>query len=394
MPNTVNGASNQLQYRIKMIPAGNGDCFLFEFFSEENISRMMVDCGPDYAWTNLNTVLQELSKQNQKIDVLLITHYCSDHIDGALKILEEETYRNMIGEIWYNGLEHIVPLLREESTGDTDANRRAFMSITHHFRRLRGKSIGREGEIAARQSFCLSLAVKACGVRCNTEAITNNTPGKPLGVNSEILIDFILPTQDRLENLIRPFGTELTKQLTNPKTSDRAIEMFERLVMNMQEVRSEGEIAGSRPGKADDSPANRSSISVIIRFQGYKFLFPGDAVDKDIIPALKSWLQENPDQNLIFDVVKLPHHGSVKNCWELLQMDGFRGKNYIISTDGNTHHHPDAETVDQLRTLPFQEPYTVYFNYQKIFDKYSAPRPDDNPNCTFVYQEEITQERT
>ena len=394
MSSLSSNPSNELEYRITMHPVKNGDCFFIEFFQGDNAFNMMIDSGPATAWETLDAFLDKLSKDKKKIDILLLTHYCADHIEGALALLEEERYRNLVGEVWYNGLEHIAPLDWKKNNGKHKDNQRAFRRISERYRTYRLSRPNYEGSIAAKQSISLSLTVKAHAVKSNTEAITNKTQRKKYGKNNEIIIDFLLPTQEKLKDLLRPFEDELVKQHATPETTDLAIEAFERLILAPQANHHEGEIAASRPTKADRSPANASSISIIIRFNGYKFLFPGDAVDEDIIKALENWLKDNPNENLIFDIVKLPHHGSVKNCWELLEQKQFRGRSYLVSTDGSYYHHPSSETIDQLRKLSFDEPYTVYFNHQKIMDDYSAPRPNDNPNCTFLFQTEIKQERT
>lgn len=84
----------------------------------------------------------------------------------------------------------------------------------------------------------------------------------------------------------------------------------------------------------DTSQSNKSSIIFTFSYEGRRLLFTGDAWASDVERASGH-----------FDLVKLPHHGSVRNISESFP-DHFNSNNYLICTDGIAH--PDKQTIAKL----------------------------------------------
>lgn len=95
----------------------------------------------------------------------------------------------------------------------------------------------------------------------------------------------------------------------------------------------------------DNRIENRISIVFELELEGKKFLFTGDAWGKDIITTLKSKK---------YDMVKLPHHGSIYNISE--EWSDLQCNNFMICTDGKSH--PDKQTIAKL--LKWKDRINIY----------------------------------
>ena len=113
----------------------------------------------------------------------------------------------------------------------------------------------------------------------------------------------------------------------------------------------------------DQSPANGSSIAVIIKSAGVRALFLGDAWAEDTVARLKSGKPATGP--ILFDAIKVSHHGSCHNTSpELLAT--VDAPCFLISTDGSRHGHPDFEVLAEIvdRPAPFER--RLIFNYETV----------------------------
>ena len=84
----------------------------------------------------------------------------------------------------------------------------------------------------------------------------------------------------------------------------------------------------------DRSRSNRNSIVFTFQFDDHRLLFTGDA-----------WAEDVERATGYFDLVKLPHHGSVRNISDQYP-SSFQASNFLICTDGV--NHPDKQTIAKL----------------------------------------------
>ncbi|TOM21659.1 MBL fold metallo-hydrolase, partial [Vibrio parahaemolyticus] len=77
---------------------------------------------------------------------------------------------------------------------------------------------------------------------------------------------------------------------------------------------------------------------------------------------LLTWLDNNELNTIDVDAVKLSHHGSKKNInTELIER--VITENYIISTNGKVHNHPDLETLAIIAKKSKSNLKKIYINY-------------------------------
>lgn len=372
---------------VTMLPVKEGDCFFLEFQSGDDPFNIMIDCGPRGAWCTLQNFLDGLIDKNKKIDLLILTHFDSDHIEGALAIFNTDRYRELVREVWHNGLEQISPALERNDKKVLSSTKSAFRWINQQYQHHRLKMPVTSTGISYSQSMSFSMALKKHGYTVNTKPITNQTDSIQLGKENDIIIDFLLPRQAQLDSLLSEFASKLKKMEADPALTDEAMDAFEALVLSTNKEIYIGPISSSLT--PDTSITNAASIAIVIRFHGYKFLFPGDAIGKPLSEALRSW-QTATGESLQFDVVKLPHHGSDRNCPDLLNTPGFGSETYLISSNGK-YGHPGSETIETIKQMHTDGRHILYFNYPQAMNNLPPDTMASTPNVQLVIRDyEIT----
>lgn len=87
----------------------------------------------------------------------------------------------------------------------------------------------------------------------------------------------------------------------------------------------------------DASINNKKSVVFSFEFENRKLLFTGDAWAENVISAQG-----------VYDLVKIPHHGSARNISELYR-ESIHASNFLICTDGVSH--PDKQTIAKLEKM-------------------------------------------
>ena len=322
--------------------------------------------------SSLKPFLDSLSEEGKQVDVLVISHYDADHLGGALRLFESKDYSKIIGQVWFNGFKQIVPSASNEATQE---DRQAFCilrSMHEHLPPAAG------GPISVRQANSLAVLLERCGKPINSfingEAITSDTASVQIAPGFSI--DFLLPDIHSLNRLGSKMQAEVKRtirgaSLAHSEEADAAFEavmLDEKLLIDSIYPISATNLdlddlekwSACSSGK-DLSITNISSIAICIRFYGYKLLFPGDAAGEDLVAALLRWSQRY-NESLYFDVIKLPHHGTLRNCGKLL--DAVDGKYFLISTDGKHHLHPSKETLAKIVAYSGEYTRILLFNYE------------------------------
>ncbi len=117
----------------------------------------------------------------------------------------------------------------------------------------------------------------------------------------------------------------------------------------------------AEPFVEDDRAANGSSISFIIEYGDYKLLFLADAHPSIIVKNLEKYYQEE-ELPIKFDLIKVSHHGSKNNTNDEL-LKYIDSENFIFSTNGHGHNHPDKETIARIICRETEFIRNLYFNY-------------------------------
>ena len=387
MGSSVNDTNKEPSCKLTMFPANEGDCFLLEFGTGKDAFRMMIDSGTvGFGNHYLKEYLQkhDFKKNEKMIDLLLITHFDRDHIGGALSILRDSDYCGLIKEIWHNGLKQIapdLPMKTDDASKSTIEELNAKMGYIAEDESQKDKSVeAQRCPVSAKQSETLSKFINQYKIKVNTpqggRAIVAGIPKVDLGPQKDVEVFFLLPPKEHLDALLDYFKINLGLKVKASQEVE-CEELFEKISVKNQPASVEVKACAGEDTDilhledwlrrynhlSDTSQTNASSIAIIIRYKKKKLLFPGDAWGQELSDALTKWLSENPEETLEFDVVKLPHHGSCRNCWDLLNTEGFDGKIFLVSTDGEKHGHPHKETLAKIVHRHPEKKKVLAFNY-------------------------------
>lgn len=150
-------------------------------------------------------------------------------------------------------------------------------------------------------------------------------------------------------NVIELDGAKITIHAPTEKMLSRALQKMREVDVPLAAVHdwenSLDELMARPYPCPDSSIANQSSIVFTFEYGPRRLLFCGDA-----------WAENIPGGE--YDLVKLPHHGSIRNISEDL-LSKLEANVFLICADGTSH--PNKQTVAKL--LQRYGRVTIYSNY-------------------------------
>lgn len=345
---------------LRVLQAKNGDSLLVSWEHEGEERNLLMDGGMSSTYRtaqrkgDLYKALKEIEQRGRRIDLLILSHVDEDHVAGLLKgfdnngLLEELTEK-----VWFNS-----GILID----------RAFdkpIDETHYLNFGSGESnltsIGqgvRFEEVIGEKGIWIKRLIEVPQV-CTD-----------LGAKITILS----PTREKLRKLLKKWKKETSSPLTGGAEHDYGMSFDELLANDVFE--------------SDDSDTNGSSIALLIEINQKKLLLLGDSHDGVIVDSILQLKDEkgcsfSTDNPLTLDYVKLSHHGSQHNTSpEFLKL--IDCKNYIISTNGSGHGHPDKRTLARIAD---QHPRsTIWFNYESVCTDIRSSLNDEDSskiNCRY-----------
>lgn len=285
---------------LSTIRSGKGDCLHIRFLGESGKPRnIIVDTGTTSTSGEFRKLYEKICASGEIVDALFVTHYDDDHIGGILKLTQ--TVRDLkIGTVYLNAV----------SNGAVPSPELSAMQNQKLFHALLPSSVGICTSVLQGQRIILDgaeMLVIAPSLERRVEAVKE---------------------MERAENTI----TLLAAHSDWDKTLDELMEM-------------------ERP-KPDTSVSNQSSIVMVFTYVDQKFLLCGDAPAGSIEEGLRSIADR------AFDLVKLPHHGSIRNLSDSF-LDMITSKAFLICADGSSH--PSKQTIAKL--IKRFETVRIYGNY-------------------------------
>ncbi|MGH0830069.1 MBL fold metallo-hydrolase [Bacillus pretiosus] len=374
--------------QIKMYPAKNGDCFLISVGDIEK-KHILIDCGyVDTYERFLKKDLLEIAQRNEKINLMIVTHIDSDHISGAMKFIEENNKDKFIeiAEIWFNAYRHLQISKKDSielKDSEKDILEREVALGKSYFKRANQDEIAKD-EISAKQGSTLGALLLQGKYNWNGKfdgkaIITKNNQYITI---DNFKINVLSPNEDKLNKLGEDWVKELRKKKWNftineNELFDDAYE-FMQLMSEDESTTTVSEISKKNQEKVikleeyiekeypiDGSVNNGSSIAILIEINKRKLLFLADAHPDIILDKLRGIGEDN------FDLVKVSHHGSLKNTTN--ELAGILcSTRYLFSANG-VKKHPNPQTIIKLLAANSKFKKQLYFNYKtetsRVFEK-------------------------
>ena len=111
----------------------------------------------------------------------------------------------------------------------------------------------------------------------------------------------------------------------------------------------------------DKSPSNGSSVALLVEHRGASVLLAADAFGDVLGAGLAGLADARGSTTVPVDAFKLPHHASQGNVLEAMLRIA-PARHYLISSNGDTYHHPDDAAVARTVLTAPPKP-TLWFNY-------------------------------
>ncbi|WP_318510087.1 ComEC/Rec2 family competence protein [Photobacterium leiognathi] len=337
--------------KVNINKAGNGDCLLIQ----SGETSVLVDGGTATSYKSWEKIVTSKSK----LDCLIITHIDNDHVNGIIKLLENtdlETFS--IEQVIYNGAPQIMGL--KYSTDDKDYDQNYEMIASQY------EEVTEDTDVASSEGTSLSYLIERLQLNVNPNAInTSNTTTFSIG---ELTFELISPDIETLEELKNHWLKTLNDDGISPKIISKShANAFENYIDGLKEDYLEEitdynensvEALAEFDYKKDKSLANKSSFAFLVKSNTSKLLMLGDCHAETLL----KWLNNKKINTIYVDAVKLSHHGSKKNInSELIKR--VRTENFIISTNGKSHNHPDLETLALIAKKSESNLKKIYINY-------------------------------
>lgn len=328
---------------VKFLKANNGDSIFISYKHDNTSKNILIDTGTGATYSSkpngkkkdgeLKNLIDDLHSENEKIDLVVITHWDDDHIGGVLKWFQEdlESANSMIKHIWFNS-GTLINKYFESNKASEDKN------VLHNSEYNPNTSIT-QGITFEKYILDSSLSH---GLIKNDRPIDNALDGATFTILS--------PTDKELARLL----TKWEESQYNPNTSASNKDYnktFQELLSN--------------DFTEDDAIHNGSSIAFILEIEDKKMLLLGDSHPSVVVSSLQS-LGHTKNNKIKIDFMKISHHASKANTSEEL-LDIIECNNFIVSTDGSKHGLPNKETIAKI--VNKHEKCKIYFNYPGLINE-------------------------
>lgn len=322
---------------IRLLAASYGDSILVSHSSGGSTFNLLIDGGPAKTFGigsggqrqgPLRIALDGIKEKGQDVDLVILTHIDSDHIQGLIRAFKAEGYLGDLAKrVWLNASSNISNYFNEAeipenaipfSTGDSP-----------------------ETSVSEGKTFEQTLSDLDCWRR---EVIV----AEQVLIEGPFKFTILSPTDKNLRKLHCIWPVERFSADTAGERND-----YHQSITDLLE---------NDTFSKDKSPANGSSIAFILEIEQKKILFLGDSYACTIVESLEK-LGYTKENKLSVDYVKLSHHGSHSNT-SVEMLDLIECRNYLITTDGTRHGHPHKRTL--ARILNAHSDNIIYFNYENV----------------------------
>ena len=336
-------------FSLEALQAFHGDSLLLHAGTADKPVLVLIDGGPSRTWeTSLQPRLEDLRAQRDggggalRIDLAMVSHIDSDHVAGMVDfanhlVTEQEDSRPLsydVRTLWHNSFDDVLgndaEELRaaalevlEQPVGDAAADevRLAGLAVV--------ASVA-EGRVLRDQARTLGWAVNE-----PFDGLVALPPNGPRTITlGDMKLTVVCPGQQQLQRLHKAWDDWLED---HPKA-----------------------VAGALPAAVtrDNSPYNLSSIVVLAECGGKRMLLTGDARDDHILEGLEQAAVAEQDGTAHVDILKLPHHGSIRNMRPQF-LERVTADHYVISADGR-HGNPETETLDLIVASRADDDFTIH----------------------------------
>ena len=330
-------------FTLEALDAKYGDSLLLHYGDVGDPRLIVIDGGPTSVYADalrprLDEIQQKRGGGQLEIRMLMVSHIDLDHINGVLKLTEAlrkdlDARRQLpfdILTLWHNSFDDLVGSAGATALATAGAEAAGF---------------GDAGAIVAgvKEGRRLRQDADALSINMNSgfdALIQFDKKAKPLKIGGKLTFTVVGPRKPELDKLKKEWKEKLGPILEKEKQKEAAL---------------------AEAAKPDTSIPNLSSLVVLATFGDAAakktMLLTGDARGGYVVDSLReAGLLKNG--TIKVDVLKLPHHGSARNCTKDL-LEAVPADHYIVSANGQ-NDNPDIETFDNLFAVRPTGKYTIW----------------------------------
>ncbi len=310
-------------FKVRMIQAEFGDCFLLEYGSAVAPRFLLVDGGPpDTFEDHLEAELAPIAAAGHGLDLALLSHVDNDHVVGLLDLLVRLRADDAADPTGASRLIQIDGLWHNSFTRTIDVDG----ALTPRLRAVSNHAasvLAAEATQGVAEGNALRLAAQALHLPINAGfpndlVCADDVPGPVVLDNLSLTV--VGPTQANLDELRAKWAAWL-------ETHEEAV--------------ADGDLAVL--ANSDRSIPNLSSIMVLAEADGRSLLLTGDGRSDHLLQGLGQAGRLDAAGRCHVDVLKVAHHGSDRNATRKF----FRkvtADRYLISANGKDGN-PDLPTL-------------------------------------------------
>ncbi|MEK6371277.1 MAG: hypothetical protein AABO58_01145 [Acidobacteriota bacterium] len=329
---------------LEALRAKFGDSLLLHYGDANDPKLIVIDGGPPGVWNDtLRPRLEALRaerglapEQPLEIELVMVSHIDADHITGLIEMMRKQKdlrdgkkplpYR--VKRFWHNSFDDIIGPASGASLGGSASLTASAGEVLAASNSAEGASVG-QGRDLRKLIDAFSLdGNKPFGGMATLDA--KNNPATLAGMKLTV----VGPAQDKLDALQKEWDKELKAILAKEKAKTDAAAFI------------------------DNSVPNLASIIVFVEFDGKRILLTGDGRGDHTLEGLEKRGFMTPGGKIDVDILKVPHHGSVRDV-AAEYFERIRTPRYVISADGK-FDNPDLATLKLISAARPDDAFTIY----------------------------------
>jgi beta-lactamase superfamily II metal-dependent hydrolase len=334
-------------FSLEALQAFHGDSLLLHAGTADAPLLVLIDGGPSNTWeTSLQPRLEELRAARGggalPIDLAMVSHIDDDHVHGMVDLagelvteqLDSQPLRYEVRTLWHNSFDDVIG-------GDAGALGTAAVEVLE-------QPIGdpRADEIRAAGLAIVASVGQGRELRDQAKQLG-------WGLNEPFDGAVVLPASGA--RTITLGDVELTVVCPHAAQLDKLHEVWDKWLAEHPKAVAKDPAATA--AFVDNSPYNLSSIVVLAACGAKRVLLTGDARGDHVLAGLdQAGIAQDGKTHV--DILKLPHHGSIRNlAAEFFQR--VTADHYVISANGRDGN-PETETLETIAAARPDDDFEIH----------------------------------
>lgn len=338
-------------FSLEALQAFHGDALLLHAGTADAPLLVLVDGGPTRTWeTSLRPRLEQLRAQRPgdddgplRIDLAMVSHIDDDHVNGMIdfagelvtELEDSQPLSYDVHTLWHNSFDDVI------DDGAEELRTAAVAALSAPVPDRRADELRRAG-----------LAVVASVGQ--GRVLRDQARRLGWGVNEPFTGPVALPASGPRRITL---GDATTLTVIGPRAAqlEKLHKVWDKWLA--EHPKAVAKDSAATAAFTDNSPYNLSSIVVLAECDGKRILLTGDARGDHVLAGLDAAGIADEGKTHV-DILKLPHHGSIRNLADEF-FERITADHYVISADGRDGN-PETETLETIARLRADDDFEIH----------------------------------